>query len=138
MNENVLLHILITKLRKILPLKEFKFIEDESKKLFIFESIYRVSVYDDFYMGNACLKNYNKYRPLTKINDSILINLICARYTEQQFHDYLPVLRNIENGIVYLTDDWRLDITLKESKRQKEQPGFDGWYTIPIHDVSIR
>ena len=80
---NIVLHIMIIRLKRILPLENFEFIKEESCKLikpFEFEGWITSWVYD--YRSDACLKLYNEMRPISSLPDCTLIEII-TRYKER-------------------------------------------------------
>lgn len=82
--EVILFHMVIQILRGVLPMKEFNFLEEESKKLLKFEDIYTLDYRTDEEIPKRgeCLSDYIYYRPIVKVTDTVLIDLICKKYSE--------------------------------------------------------
>lgn len=102
MNDVIIFHLLIHKLRRILPLKEFDLLEQESKKLLYFEGAgyFEYCLFTD--MHKECLKLYNEFRPITKIPDSLLIDMI-YRHNEFAYPEKWRLVELLEDG------DWMID-----------------------------
>lgn len=130
--EVILFHMVIKILRGVLPMKEFNFLEEESKKLLKFKHIYTFDYRTDEEIPKQgeCLSDYIYYRPIVKVTDTVLIDLICKKYSEDWLFDISLVCDKIQSGILYIGPCWEFDITEKERKRQEEDPEFNGYYTI--------
>jgi len=94
----IILHLLIRKLRRILPLEHFRLIEDESCKLikpFCLTAIVSYT-YEDRTID--CLNLYNKVRPKTTLPDSVLIDMIVkyedVDYPHGDFEEYVEFCFN--------------------------------------------
>lgn len=103
MNDVIIFHLLIRNLRRILPPKEFDFLEQESKKLLYFEGAGYFEGYVFFTnMEKECLELYNEFRPITKIPDSMLIDMI-YRHNEFPYPSKWYLEELLEDG------DWMID-----------------------------
>lgn len=130
MNENVVVHLMLLKLQKILPPENWRFIEQEGQKLLkAFKHIYTL----DWENGieklatGDCIVQYNQWRPITTLTDTILIKVICQFIT-----DGIPMVEGhlfkcLERGTLVIHDDWRIDLSKDEEERQKSLPDYGGW-----------
>ncbi len=131
MSENVILHIMLLKLERILPLENWRFIEQEGQKLLkAFEHIcyfeWSGEYPIEFSATENCITRYNEWRPITTISDTCLIRVICKYVT-----DYLPLapdqlLSCLEQKILIIYDDWDVGFSPEEEKRQRLEPDYVG------------
>lgn len=102
-------HLLIQKLKRILPFENFRLIEDESCKLikpFCLTTIVSY-IYED--RRTDCLDLYNTVRPKTNLSDSVLIDMIVkyedVDYPSGDFEEYVELMEQDgyveEYGFIY-------------------------------------
>lgn len=125
MSQNLVLHLMLLKLKKILPLENYRLIEQEGQKLMLaFEHIHTSAwdCDDDDYIEinvtEGCIHKYNELRPRTTVSDTLLIRVICKYYTQHLPLKELQFLRCLEQGTLLIYDDWEIDFSTEEEKRQ--------------------
>jgi len=94
--ELIILHLLIRKLRRLLPPDGVRAIEDESCKLIKPFSFCTIVSYIPVDRGDDCLELYNKVRPHTTLPDTILIDMIVkyqdTDYPYGDFEEYVELM----------------------------------------------
>jgi hypothetical protein len=94
--ELIILHLLIRKLRHLLPPENFRLIEDESYKLIKPFCLCAVVSYTYEDRSTDCLDLYNTVRPKTTLPDSILIDMIVkyedVDYPYGDFEEYVELM----------------------------------------------
>ena len=130
MSQILVLHLMISKLKKILPLENYRFIQEEGQKLMLaFEHIYRCD-WDwtddepiEIDKTKDCIQKYNQLRPQTTVSDTLLIRMICTYFTKHLPLEELQVLRCLEKGTLIIDDAWNIDFSAEEENRQRSVPG---------------
>lgn len=127
MTENVVLHIMLRHLERILPLENWRFIQQEGQKLLLaFEGVY----HDDWDLEHPrktpaigdCIDCYHIWRPITIISDTYLILVIRIRFVS----GYLPLdtselFRCLEQGILMVRNSSEIDFSEQERERQMSE-----------------
>ena len=132
-NEILILNLIIIKLKRILPIENFKFIEEESLKIHKFlDNLYVLDHYSyEISYAKEGLKLYNNLRPKCDISDNVLLDIIAIYFQDGLPGEIEHIIRGVEKDIVEICpENFRIELTEKEYQRQKKLENFKGWQVI--------